>query len=131
MPNTPAIEEKVASAAPESANTPTVESTADPSAVESAAKADTLSMPPITMTGCLELRDDRFQLRNASGENAPTSRNWKWGFLKKSAASIEIVEAPDALDLSTFLGQRVSATGTLVDREMQLVSLRSAGGPCR
>ena len=61
---------------------------------------------------------------------AAKSRSWKSGFLKKSAASIEVVDAANRLQLPTHIGQRVSVTGMLVDREMQGRSLKRIAASC-
>ena len=84
----------------------------------------------ITITGCLEHDDEAFWLRDASGAEAPTSRSWKSGFLKKRPSRIELVDARNALRLTSYVGQRVSATGTLVNREMQTRSLHPLSATC-
>ena len=78
----------------------------------------------VTMTGCLQRDDQTFRLKDTSGEDAPKSRSWKSGFLKKSPASIEVVDASHSLKLPNHIGQRVSVTGVIVDREMQVRSLQ-------
>jgi hypothetical protein len=96
-----------------------------------APQADETGVSPVRLTGCLELVDeDRFRLKDAAGEDAPTSRSWKWGFLKKRPAPIDIVDNAGRLDLSAYVGQRVVATGILTDREMRLASLQAAAGRC-
>ena len=82
------------------------------------------------ISGCLEFDDGMFRLRDAAGANLPTSRSWKSGFLRKRPPSIEIVDPAQTVGLSTFAGQRVLATGTLVDRRMQVRSLRPMGDSC-
>jgi hypothetical protein len=84
----------------------------------------------ITVTGCLERDDDTFRLKNTEGENAPTSRSWKGGFIRRSNRSVEVVDAANRFRLATHVGQRVSATGTLVDGDMQLRSLRRVAASC-
>jgi cytoskeletal protein RodZ len=84
----------------------------------------------VTITGCLEHRDDSFRLKDASGAEAPTSRSWKSGFLKRKPAPIELVDAKSSLNLSSHVGQRVAATGVLVEREMRAHSLRSVEASC-
>ena len=59
-----------------------------------------------------------------AGADAPKSRSWKSGFLKKGSAPIEVVDAAHRLKLTDHVGQRVSVTGRLVDREMQVRSLQ-------
>jgi hypothetical protein len=93
----------------------------------SAAAAKTV---PVTITGCLERDDETFRLKDTTGVNAPTSRSWKSGFLKKKSASIEVVDAAHRLKLTDHVGQRVSVTGVLVDREMQVRSLQRVSTTC-
>lgn len=86
--------------------------------------------PPVTVTGCLERSGDAFRLKNTAGEAAPKSRSWKSGFLKKGTASIQVVDAGHALALASHVGERVSMSGPLVDREMQARSLRRIAASC-
>lgn len=86
--------------------------------------------PPVTVTGCLERSGDAFRLKNTAGESAPKSRSWKSGFLKKGTASIQVVDAGHALALASHVGERVSMSGPLVDREMQARSLRRIAASC-
>jgi len=85
---------------------------------------------PVTITGCLEQAHETFRLKDTSGVAAAKARSWKSGFLKKSAASIEVVDAANRLQLPTHVGQRVSVTGMLVDREMQGRSLKRVAASC-
>jgi hypothetical protein len=85
---------------------------------------------PVTITGCLERDDKTFRLKDALGEDAPKSRSWKSGFLKKSPASIEVVDASHSLKLPNHVGQRVSLTGVIVDREIQVRSLQRVAASC-
>jgi hypothetical protein len=100
------------------------------SAVESASRTVTLEPTPVTITGCLERDDTTFRLKDTTGTDAPKSRSWKKGFLKKGAAAIEVVDAANRLNLSNHVGQRVSVTGLLMDREMTLRSLQRVSASC-
>lgn len=80
-----------------------------------------------TLTGCLESDEGEYRLTNVSGDAAPTSRSWKSGFFKKRPASIEISDAVGTLGLRHHLGRRVTATGTLVERDMRARSVRVVG----
>lgn len=82
-----------------------------------------------TITGCLEREAGGFRLTGASGTGAPMSRSWKSGFLRKRAAHIEVADAVGTLGLRNHIGRRVSATGTLVDRELRARAVRVVG-PC-
>jgi hypothetical protein len=84
----------------------------------------------ITITGCLERDDETFRLKDTDGADAPKSRSWKTGFLKKSSASVQVVDASHQLKLPTHVGQRVSVTGTLVNKEMQVRSLTRISPSC-
>jgi hypothetical protein len=83
----------------------------------------------VTITGCLERSDNRFRLSDAAGASAPTSRNWRSAFLKRRSAPIAIV-ATNQVNLTSHVGQRVRVTGTLVDREMRVVSLQRIASSC-
>ena len=85
---------------------------------------------PVTITGCLERDNTTFRLKDAAGTEAPKSRSWKKGFLKKGAAPIDVVDPANRLSLSSHVGQRVSVTGLLVDREMTLRSLQRVAASC-
>ncbi|HVH28573.1 MAG TPA: hypothetical protein VM818_17535 [Vicinamibacterales bacterium] len=84
----------------------------------------------VTITGCLEQDDDAFRLKNPSGESAPKARSWKSGFLRKSSATIAVVDTANRLALSSHVGRRVTLTGTLVDREMQARALQRVAPSC-
>jgi hypothetical protein len=85
---------------------------------------------PVTVVGCLERDDETFRLKKTAGADAPKARTWKSGFLKRSTASIEVVDAANRLRLGSHVGERVSVTGMLVDREMQARSVRRLAGEC-
>lgn len=85
---------------------------------------------PVTITGCLERNADTFRLKDTAGDNAPKSRSWKSGFLRKGPAPVEVVDASNRVKLASHVGQRVSVTGTLVDREMQVRSLQRVSNSC-
>jgi hypothetical protein len=106
-------------------------STAAPAATPATASATAEpKAPPVTLTGCLVQSDDTFRLKDAAGTGAPKARSWKSGFLKKGSASVEVVDTAHAWTLANHVGHRVSVTGTLVDREMQVRSLRRVAASC-
>lgn len=84
-----------------------------------------------TVSGCLDRSDESFRLKDTSGADAPKARSWKSGFLRKSTASIDVIDATHRLRLANHVGQRVSLTGTLEDRSMQARSLQRIAGTCR
>jgi hypothetical protein len=94
------------------------------------AQGSALKAAPVTITGCLEHSHDTFRLKDTSGVEAAKSRSWKSGFFKRSSASIEVVDGANRLQLTTHVGQRVSVTGMLVDREMQGRSLKRIAVSC-
>jgi hypothetical protein len=85
---------------------------------------------PVTITGCLERSDATFRLKETEGDDVPRSRSWKSGFLKKSPASIQVVDAANRLKLPAHVGQRITVTGTLIDRELRGRSLRTVTASC-
>jgi hypothetical protein len=97
---------------------------------ESTSQTDVPSATATTITGCVERDDETFRLKDAAGTDVPRSRSWKSGFLKRRPAAIELVDAADRLTLPTYVGQRVAATGVLVDRELQVRSLRRIAFSC-
>jgi hypothetical protein len=110
--------------APATPVTRTVETEPEPAAI-------TGPMPAVvTLTGCLARSDNEFRLKDASGLNAPKSRSWKSGFLTKRSAQISIVPASGELPLSKHVGERVTVSGTLIDRELKVRTLRRVSSSC-
>jgi hypothetical protein len=95
-----------------------------------ASKALAHEPAPVTITGCLEREAGAFRLDKTAGVDAPKSRSWKSGFLKKRPAQIEIVDPANRLQLPNQVGRRVSVMGVLVDREMRARSLQRVNGSC-
>ena len=85
---------------------------------------------PVTVFGCLERSNSSFRLTDTDGVDAPKARSWKTAFIKKGAASIEVVDPGNHAKLSTHVGQRLSVTGTLADRQMQVRSIRRISATC-
>jgi hypothetical protein len=96
----------------------------------SSAAPSTQTAQAITITGCLERDDDTFRLKDTEGEDAPQSRSWKGGFVRRSNRSVDVVDSLNRFKLENHVGERVSATGTLVDGDMQLRSLRRVAASC-
>jgi len=84
----------------------------------------------VTLTGCLEQKDDSFRLKDASGADAPKSRSAKTLFFTKHAASVTVVDSTKKLKLGSHVGERVSVTGPLVDKEMQGRTLQRVAASC-
>jgi len=107
---------------------------AEPEPARSAtpAPAATVGPPPVTITGCLEMSVDEteFRLTDTEGVQAPKSRSWRTGFLKKHSSPIALVELPDAHALQAQVGKRVAATGVLASGSMKLSALRVVTPSC-
>jgi len=84
----------------------------------------------ITIIGCLETDGDAFRLTDTEGEDAPRTRSWKGGFLMRSNRAVDVAGAPGRLRLADHVGERVSVTGTLLDGDMQIRSLRRVAASC-
>ena len=93
------------------------------------APADAVAQSPelISLTGCLQHDDGTFRLRDTAGADAPKSRSWKSGFLMKRAASVEVVDSANRLGLPTHVGQRVTVTGMLLNKEMRARTVQRLG----
>jgi len=99
-----------------------------------AAPADTPPTPakpnPVTITGCLERADETFRLKDTEGDDAPKARSWKSGFMKKGHAAVDVIDAGNHLNLSNHVGERVTVTGTLVDREIRIRTIQRIAASC-
>jgi hypothetical protein len=102
----------------------------NPLASPSNAKTAAAGYAPVTITGCLERHDEDFRLKDAAGGAVSKSRSWKSGFLKKSTPSIDVVDATHKLKLADHVGERISVTGMLDDREMQARTLKRVASDC-
>jgi hypothetical protein len=95
------------------------------------APAATIDTPTSTIVGCLAFADGAFRLKDASGADAPKSRSWKSGFLRKRSATIDVVDPSQSLALEAHVGQRVEVAGTLLEREIQARSLQRLAESCK
>jgi len=84
----------------------------------------------VTITGCLEQKDDGFRLKDTGGTDAPKSRSWKTLGITKHASTVSLVDTSNRLKLGSHVGQRVSVTGALVDKDLQGKSLKSLAPSC-
>jgi hypothetical protein len=96
----------------------------------SAGSPATKKPAPVTIAGCLERDENTFRLKDTAGADAPKSRSWRSGFLKKGSAPIDLVESGNGLKLRDHVGKRVSVTGTLADRRMRVQSVRRVASTC-
>jgi hypothetical protein len=101
-----------------------------PAPVATTAANTAVKSPFVTVAGCLERKDEAFRLKDTAGEDAPRTRSWKSGFLKKSSASIDVVDTTSGVTLASHVGRRVSVTGTLTGREMKASSVRRLAASC-
>jgi hypothetical protein len=119
--------------APVQAAVVTPEMAADKGAVEKdvvAAKGPAVESTSATIAGCLERDGDTFLLKDSEGADAPKARSWKSGFLKKGTPRISVIDMSNRLNLIGHVGERVSISGMLAEREMQARSVRRVAGSC-
>ena len=99
----------------------------EPAASPSAASEHAEVAVPATIAGCLERNDDSFWLKDTSGADAPKSRSWKSGFLRKKSSTVAVTDKGATNRLAAYVGRRIETTGVLVDREMRIKTLRVLG----
>jgi hypothetical protein len=74
-------------------------------------KTATKSIPPATLTGCLQAHGSKYVLTDLQGYVGSTSRSWKTGFIKKTPKDIEVVSESSTLKLKDHVGHQVTVTG--------------------
>ena len=84
----------------------------------------------VTITGCLEEDHDAFTLKSTSGDDAPKSRSWKTLGLTKRSSAVTIADPANRLKLRNHVGERVSVTGALEDKELQGRTLHRVAMTC-
>jgi hypothetical protein len=95
----------------------------------SAAPKSASELPDAVMLeGCLEQNGEAFRLKNTTGEDAPKSRSWKSGFLKKGPRPVDIVDWNNRL--KNHVGERIAVSGMFVDGEMRVRTLRRVAASC-
>lgn len=95
-----------------------------------ASKTSAANTAPVTIYGCLERSNETYRLTDTDGADAPKARSWKSGFLKKSTATVEVVDPGNRMRLSSHVGHRVGVTGTLSERQLQARSIRKISSSC-
>jgi len=95
-----------------------------------AAKTSAANTAPVTILGCLERSNETYRLTDTDGADAPKSRSWKTAFLKKGAATVEVVDPGNRARLSSQVGHRVAVTGTLSEKQLQARSIRKISSSC-
>jgi hypothetical protein len=83
-----------------------------------------------TIEGCLIRDANQFQLKNTSGEDAPKGRSWKSGFLHRSSKTVDVIDQSHRMNLARHVGERVTITGLLDDRELQGTALKRVAESC-
>ena len=81
---------------------------ADPKAAN---KSATTSIPPATLTGCLQVHGGKYMLTDLQGYVGPPSRSWRTGFVKKSSKNVEVVSESSTLKLKDHVGHQIAVTG--------------------
>jgi hypothetical protein len=82
----------------------------------------------VMIEGCLEQSGETFRLKDTTGEDAPKSRSWRSGFLKKGARPVDVVDWNNRL--KNHVGERISVSGMFVDGEMRVRTLRRVSATC-
>lgn len=91
---------------------------------------DAASSESVTITGCLVKSSSGFSLKDASGDAVPKSRSWRSGFFKKGSPRVGVVAASGGVQLSGYVGHRVSATGVLDKGSLRARSVRRIAATC-
>ena len=126
----------IAAAAPVADVTAAAAKLPEPEAIAPPAPAPvalgTVGALPVTITGCLEVSvdQDEFRLTDTEGVDAPRSRSWRTGFLRKRSAPVALIEPANRQALQTQVGRRVAATGLLSNHDLKLSALRVVGASC-
>ena len=84
----------------------------------------------VTIEGCLVQDDETFRLKNTTGEDAPKGRSWKSGFLHKGSKTLEVVDTRHRMNLAKHVGERVSVTGMLDEKELQGSAIKKVAESC-
>jgi hypothetical protein len=87
--------------------------------------------PTTTLTGCLRMDGDRFELTNLKGSDVATGRNWKRGFITKTAKNVAVVGASANVKLKDHVGREVSVVGTRSDEtHLRASSIKRVATAC-
>jgi hypothetical protein len=101
-----------------------------PAEAHGASGATAQTAEAVTITGCLEQDHDGFRLKDTEGVDAPKSRSWKTGFIKKRAATLTLVDGKNRLKLANHVGERVTVKGMLLDRDLEGRSISRVANTC-
>jgi hypothetical protein len=84
-----------------------------------------------TLTGCLRMDGKQFELTHPKGSEVRIGRNWKTGFIKKTARNVEVEGASSNVMLRDHVGHEVSVVGTRSDEtHLRASSVRRVAGSC-
>src|SRR5262249_60280078 len=83
-----------------------------------------------TVDGCPRRPAAPSAFTNTGGATPPPSGRGKPASPKNPPAAIEVRDAVKRVNLASHVGQRVSVTGTLVDRQMRVGSLQPISMSC-
>jgi hypothetical protein len=129
---TSAVKPTAPIAAPTIANVPARREAPATQVQALSASTESAGLAPVTLTGCLEMSVDRdqFRLTDTDGVDAPRSRSWRTGFLKKRPAPVALIGPSDPHGLEIQVGKRVAATGLLFDHELKVSSVAVVESSC-
>ena len=97
---------------------------------EAAKTGDVVEAKVVSVTGCLQQADRGFVLKDTEGTDAPKSRSWKSGFMRRSNASIALSDTKSPARLADHVGERVSVTGPMADRALRVTSMKRLSATC-
>ena len=84
----------------------------------------------ITLTGCLEADGRKYMLTDLEGAQAPKGRNWKTGFVTKTAKDVEVTPS-SSVKLGDHIGRKVSVVGVRNDdTHLQARSIKQLAASC-
>jgi len=91
---------------------------------------DAVESKVVSVTGCLQQADRGFVLKDTEGADAPKSRSWKSGFMRRGNASIALSDTKTSARFAEHVGERVSVTGPMADRAMRVTSMKRVAATC-
>jgi len=88
-------------------------------------------VPTTTVTGCLRVDGNHFELTNVEGTQAEKGRNWKTGFVTKSSKNIQVTGASSNVRLRDQVGSKVTVVGTKDgDAHLKATSVKRVSETC-
>ena len=84
-----------------------------------------------TLTGCLKMDGNQFELTDLKGSEVHTGRSWKSGFIKKTSKNVEGIGASANVKLKEHVGHEVSVVGTRSDEtHLRASSIKRVATSC-